>query len=867
MKTLLFNSSMLVCFFLITGNLLSQGNVAINSTGDSPAASAMLDVQSSTKGLLVPRMSTADRNNIPAPATGLIVYDLDINSFFFYAGSAWIEVLGGFTTLLADNDHDTKIDVEATTDEDTIKFTVAGTQMAKMDGRTFHLESPGGSVFIGKDAGINDDGTDNTNTFIGGFAGMSNTSGSSNVFLGMNAGRLNEIGKSNIFVGENAGYTNTSGEHNVFIGEGAGALNEDGTRNIFQGSFSGYHNTSGQDNMAFGNEALFSNETGNDNIAIGTSSMITNVDGSENIAIGSWALSQSSGSVQNIAVGHNALTNTTSGLNNTAVGHSAMQTNQTGNSNAAFGSATLANNTTGKENTAIGTAALLMNTTGNQNAGHGTGALFQNTTGNDNVGVGSYANVNNRTGSQNTILGSLAGSWGTLHNKSGNVFIGYKAGYAEVGDNKLYIENSDSANPLIYGDFTDGSEVVGINGLLGVGTQVPVHPLHVIGDGADSVQTVVGMLQSVSSGRPVLLFSENTSSNFASGMSIEYNGAAGTGSSNEMYINYVGGSPMVTFENSGEVGIGTTQPACQLHVVDGTDSAPEAGGFLILGDSDGPNVSFDNNEIMARNNGTTANLYLQANGGSLGIGNVSFDSKVNIRSETGENPLRARIEGTTKFLVHSNGGVAIGANATPPTNGLKVEGDITMDGDDITSTQTLRLNSSTRIELIVGSNTIIIDPVTGISINADTDMIFTAGNDIYFDAGGDIILDANENINQIAGYDYNVDVSHDILIEGDYGIDILADDNIVLDANLNIDMTSGSEFEINGGNFDLNSSGWVEIDGTSTIDLDGSLVRLNAEGNSSATAAYTGSSVNNPPCSTGCIGTVNTGSSKVFIGY
>ena len=61
--------SVLVMVVLFSSTVYGQNNVAINNTGASPHASAMLDVQSQSKGLLVPRMSTVDRNGIPSPAT------------------------------------------------------------------------------------------------------------------------------------------------------------------------------------------------------------------------------------------------------------------------------------------------------------------------------------------------------------------------------------------------------------------------------------------------------------------------------------------------------------------------------------------------------------------------------------------------------------------------------------------------------------------------------------------------------------------------------------------------------------------------------------------------------------------------------
>lgn len=62
---------------------------SINDDGTAPDASAQLDVQSTTRGMLVPRMSTKQRNAIKNAATGLLVFDISTNSFWFYNGTAW----------------------------------------------------------------------------------------------------------------------------------------------------------------------------------------------------------------------------------------------------------------------------------------------------------------------------------------------------------------------------------------------------------------------------------------------------------------------------------------------------------------------------------------------------------------------------------------------------------------------------------------------------------------------------------------------------------------------------------------------------------------------------------------------------------
>jgi hypothetical protein len=64
-----------------------SGNVGINTV--SPNASALLDVQSTTKGVRMPNMTTTQKNNIASPAAGLIVFDTTLAKLCVYAGSAW----------------------------------------------------------------------------------------------------------------------------------------------------------------------------------------------------------------------------------------------------------------------------------------------------------------------------------------------------------------------------------------------------------------------------------------------------------------------------------------------------------------------------------------------------------------------------------------------------------------------------------------------------------------------------------------------------------------------------------------------------------------------------------------------------------
>lgn len=70
----------------------AQNNVGIGTT--TPNANAILEMQSTTQGVLVPRMTTVQRNAIATPSEGLLVYDIDVNCFFFYesATASWLSL-------------------------------------------------------------------------------------------------------------------------------------------------------------------------------------------------------------------------------------------------------------------------------------------------------------------------------------------------------------------------------------------------------------------------------------------------------------------------------------------------------------------------------------------------------------------------------------------------------------------------------------------------------------------------------------------------------------------------------------------------------------------------------------------------------
>ncbi|MBE9575491.1 tail fiber domain-containing protein [Flavobacterium proteolyticum] len=336
-----------------------------------------------------------------------------------------------------------------------------------------------------------------TNTAFGAEALNSNTTGFSNTAIGVNALRANINGSSNVALGYGALNSNTSGSFNLALHK-ALTLNTIGSYNLGVGFEALHNNTTASYNCAIGYQALFGNTVGNFNTAIGSSALANNVSGNSNLAIGSMALNSSISASFNLALGNNALRYNTSGSNNVALGLNSLEDNTTGvyntgvgNStlkdningvdNVAIGNATLQLNVSGSSNTSVGTRSMFYNTTGNSNTALGFNALFRNTSGVGNIGIGFSTLVNNTIGNRNIAIGSQAlfnndngaynitiGSEALYNNISGsdNIAIGYQAGYNEIGSNKLYIENSNSSTPLIYGEFDN--DIIKINGVVKV---------------------------------------------------------------------------------------------------------------------------------------------------------------------------------------------------------------------------------------------------------------------------------------------------------------------------------------------------------------------------------------------------------------
>jgi len=89
MKKPIYVSALAATVFFLSTNILSAQGVAINNDGSQAAASAMLDVKATDKGMLVPRVTATSA--VGSPAQGLLVYQTGgAAGFYYYNGTAWV---------------------------------------------------------------------------------------------------------------------------------------------------------------------------------------------------------------------------------------------------------------------------------------------------------------------------------------------------------------------------------------------------------------------------------------------------------------------------------------------------------------------------------------------------------------------------------------------------------------------------------------------------------------------------------------------------------------------------------------------------------------------------------------------------------
>jgi len=400
MKTKLY---LLISLLLLTG--IGSAQVAINSTGNDPDGSSMLDVSASDKGVLIPRLTHAQREAISLPAAGLLIYQTDsvpLPGFYFNAGTPgdpiWTKLSHGAVSQIMSEDSLNKVDVGT----GNIEFYTMGAEQMRIDG-TGQIEMYGPLKIT---SGTPANGKVLTSDSFGNATWKTPTGGGglqSEITDADNDTRI----QTEMTPDEDAIHFEAGGSHAMSMYhdgiDGLVSLSYDWDFSLSQNMIMS-SSTSASEGVIFKGGSRFLH----DYRSVGT-------DGA------------------NTFLGYNAGNFSMSGSSSEA------------SYNTGAGAGTLYSLTTGAYNTASGAYALNKVNSGDNNAALGTASLYKTNSGGTNTAVGSYSGYNNQSG-------------------SGNVFLGHKAGYNETGSNKLYIDNSDTGTPLIYGEFDN--DKLTVNGQL-----------------------------------------------------------------------------------------------------------------------------------------------------------------------------------------------------------------------------------------------------------------------------------------------------------------------------------------------------------------------------------------------------------------
>ncbi|MBK7753280.1 MAG: hypothetical protein IPI41_11960 [Flavobacteriales bacterium] len=225
------SASLIVALVIATGTLAQ--NIGINSDGAAAHASALLDVSvaalpaNAKKGLLVPRMTTAQRNAIPTPAEALLVYDTSLNQFWYYDGVQWaaIATLGNLWSTTGNVGTLVIHSIGTTAGSTTMEFRVNDQRAAYMADAVTRTSFGHGAMPVatgtnssafGKDA-LQSLTSGNNNTALGASALRNLTTAGSNTAIGFEALHMNTGGR-NTAVGYRALTANTSGTDSTAVG-------------------------------------------------------------------------------------------------------------------------------------------------------------------------------------------------------------------------------------------------------------------------------------------------------------------------------------------------------------------------------------------------------------------------------------------------------------------------------------------------------------------------------------------------------------------------------------------------------------------------------------------------------------------------
>ncbi len=314
----------------------ASGSAGIGTV--SPNAKSLLDVQSTTAGVLIPRMTAAQRTAIVSPPQGLMVYQTTIpEGIYFYNTSGWVALSpSGFNNdLLPATAGTFNLGSNTNTWENlhlgngiyhngSQLIGISSSSLAFGKNSMDALDAAN-NIALGNDA-LSNITTGNTNIAIGNESLTSTTTGSRNIGIGFESLNLLTTGIDNTAIGNKSLNVATSASFNTSIGANTFLFLTTAAYNLAVGCNAGYNNLSGNNNAYSGAYSGYENTLGSHNSGHGYSSLRENVTGSYNTAIGYYAGSVSNSFTTGTFVGSNAYTTATGVSNLTGIGNNARPT-------------------------------------------------------------------------------------------------------------------------------------------------------------------------------------------------------------------------------------------------------------------------------------------------------------------------------------------------------------------------------------------------------------------------------------------------------------------------------------------------------------------------------------------------------------
>ena len=683
---------LLLCALLLLGRAGRAQSVGIGTPTPSPKA--VLDLTSTTQGLLIPRLTAAQRGAIATPPQGLMVYQTDGTAgggagtgFWYFAGSGgWVLVN---PTGAADNlgNHTATQNLNLTD-----KLLVGGT--AGVPGTDGLKVAANGNVGIGLGAAApayNLDvagGAVNTrNYYLDGYIGLTRgTLGTNNIFVGTGpVPGTNSTGDANTVLGQGAAGNLFGGDRNTAVGVAAGYNFKDAVHNTALGYYAGYGVSStnavpgdSDDNTFIGYQAAQGADGAAGTTALGANAGLNLRGGDRNTFVGngadlSSALSQRTNAT---AIGYQAKVNQDNALVLGGTGLNAV--------NVGIGTTTPSASLDVARGTGVNGTALFRGTARNSNFNYATtedtylrgGKATSNVLLNDdggNVGIGTQV-PNSRLSISPAVVEPKITLW-----DGGSITDHY--GFGISGGQLNYHVPTTSDNHVFYsvGKNGDGNELARFTGTgrLGVGTNAPFSLLantaiNIVGADGYGVGDKSLTWSSNLVGYAAAVFNANPGAG-QNGLAVKVAGANAAATAFDVSRGFAGvaGASLLSVRANGYVGLGTANPNATLEVRRGT---AVDGTAAFYGTTRTSHFSYATAEdTYLRGGKATSNVFLNDNGGNVGIGTTSVPERLSVAGTA-----RADINnGSNAAVIGANantGGFATGVRGTAAGNGYGVLG-------------------------------------------------------------------------------------------------------------------------------------------------------------------------------------------------